>query len=305
MRLDAKNGMIALALVALLLTCGFVVGRQMDDCGCRCTAETAGEAGAARGADPAMLASPKVEEKCELIGTPDAARLQRLEKQLGEMRGQLDELRGVFIEHGDTLEFLAKMRPEIDKARSRSQRTAAVATLRNVTSSQAQVQASGRIDQDADGVGEYGGFRELSGAVAGRMRRVLVPPVLSSAFRTLNEHGEVLRSGYLYRFYLPGPRGEGIGEPEEGYDATSGVDPDLSETTWCCYAWPADENATGQVTLFMNQMGDVIETQDDRYAGPGKGPQPDAAFLSRGAITGAVAIGSKGQDGNVWRVTNR
>ncbi len=309
MRMDAKNGMIAVAMVALLLTCGFVVGRQMEDCGCRHADRTADDSGEPRVQNAPMLDSaPQADceqEKCELIGVPDAARLQRLEKELTALRKQLDELRGVFEEHGETLAFLEKIRPEMDKARKRANRVAAVATLRNSTSAQAQAQASGRIDQNANGVGEYGGFKELSGAVAGRMSRALVPPVLSGAFRKLNAHGEVERSGYLYRIYLPGSRGEGIGEPEEGFSASSGVDPSLAETTWCCYAWPADENAKGQVTIFMNQSGDTLATQDDRYAGPGNGPQPDAAFRSRGAITGAAALGSEGQDGNVWRPINR
>ena len=309
MRLDAKNGMIAVAMVALLLTCGVVVGRQMDDCGCRCASGQVGESGEPLVQNAPMLDTAAREdcaqEKCALIGTPDTARLQRLETKLSQMQGQLDEVRGLFREHGDTLAFLAKMRPEIDKARTRANRTAAVATLRNSTSAQAQVQASGRIDSDADGVGEYGGFKELSGAVAGRMASALVPPVLSGAFRKLNEFGEVERSGYLYRMYLPGPRGEGIGEPEAGFDETSGIDTNLAETTWCLYAWPADPNAKGQVTIFMNQMGDTLATQDDRYAGPGKGPEPDAAFRSRGAITGAPAVGSEGQDGNVWRMISR
>ncbi len=308
MRLDAKNGMIGLALMALLLTCGVVVGRQMDDCGCR-HASGPGVDDTTRAQDAPMLDSPaggaEAQEKCELIGTPDTARLQRLEKQLAKMRKQLDEVRGLFIEHGETLAFLRKVRPEIDQARAKANRSAALATLRNSVSAQAQAQASGRIDQDADGAGEYGGFRELSGAAAGRMASRLVPPVLSGAFRKLNEHGEVERSGYLYRMYLPGPRGEGIGEPKAGFDPTSGVDTDLAETTWCCYAWPADPNAKGQITLLMNQSGDTLGTQDDRYAGPGQGPQPDAAFRDRGAITGMVAIGSKGQDGNVWRIVNR
>jgi hypothetical protein len=56
----------------------------------------------------------------------------------------------------------------------------------------------------------------------------------------------------------------------------------------------------GQRTFFTNQTGDVLATEDARYAGPGNGPAADAAFRSPG-ITGPTAIGAAGNDGNAWR----
>ena len=94
--------------------------------------------------------------------------------------------------------------PNLLAARLSANETAAIATLRNIVSAQAQFQQSGKADTDTDGTGEYGGFLELSGAAAGRMAAVLVPPVLSGAFRVLNAGGEVTR---LDRLVLhPGPR---------------------------------------------------------------------------------------------------
>ncbi|MHC5010031.1 MAG: type II secretion system protein, partial [Planctomycetota bacterium] len=133
--------------------------------------------------------------------------------------------------------------PNLLAARLSANETAAIATLRNIVSAQAQFQQSGKADTDGDGTGEYGGFIELSGAAAGRMAAVLVPPVLSGAFRVLNVTGEVSRSGYFFRMHLPGPAtpGEGVGEPQGGYTAAL-IDGDLAETTWCCYAWPVNYN---------------------------------------------------------------
>lgn len=138
------------------------------------------------------------------------ARIDGLEKENKRLAGAVDPV-------ADLLRLLERERPKIERARRQSNKVAAISTLRNVTSSQAQMQATARIDQDADGIGEYGGFRELSGAIPGRMEKALNPPVLSRAFRTLNEYGEVLRSGYLYRFYLPDAHGAGIGEPSAGF----------------------------------------------------------------------------------------
>ena len=82
-----------------------------------------------------------------------------------------------------------------------------------------QFQASSKCDVDNDGTGEFGLFRELSGATPVRTAAdgtftggtVLNPPVLSGAFRTMtNALGEVSRSGYLYKLYVPGAGGDAV-----------------------------------------------------------------------------------------------
>ena len=105
--------------------------------------------------------------------------------------------------------------PNLLAARLSANETAAIATLRNLVSAQAQFQQGGRLDLDTDGTGEYGTFYELSGAgaagAAGRMTNPLVPPVLSGAFRTVAADGVggyVSKSGYLFRIWLPGAAGE-------------------------------------------------------------------------------------------------
>ena len=197
--------------------------------------------------------------------------------------------------------------PNLLAARLSANETAAIATLRNIISSQAQFQQGAKADSDNDGTGEYGGFVELSGGGAGRMSAVLSPPVLSGAFRVLNTAGEVSRSGYFFKIYLPGLTGAGVGEPQTGY-VTGMVSPDLSETTWCAYAWPVNFGQSGNRTFFTNQGGDVVATEFSGYSGTvasgGAGPASDAAFKVGGAITGAVAIGAVGSDGKTWRQVN-
>ena len=172
--------------------------------------------------------------------------------------------------------------PNLLAARLSANETAAIATLRNIISAQAQFQQSGKADTDDDGTGEYGGFIELSGAAAGRMAAVLVPPVLSGAFRVLNANGEVSRSGYFFRMYLPNAAGAGVGEPPAGYADDGTLDGDLAETTWCAYTWPVNYNQSGNRTFFTNQGGDVVGTEAAAYSGTGNGPAPDAAFQAAG-----------------------
>jgi hypothetical protein len=192
---------------------------------------------------------------------------------------------------------------ELIAERMKANEVAAIATQRNAISAQAQFQMSAKSDTDADGTGEYGGFLEMSGALAGRMNSPLNPPVLSSAFRTMSATGEVERNGYLYRIYLPDSRGAGVGETSATF-SRAGVDADLAETTWCMYAWPVAYGRTGTRTFFTNQGGDVLATDARSYSGPGAGPAADAAFRQRGFITGVVAFDVGANDGNVWKQVN-
>ena len=193
--------------------------------------------------------------------------------------------------------------PNLLAARLSANETAAIATLRNIISAQAQFQQSGKADTDNDGTGEYGGFVELSGGGVGRMAGVLVPPVLSGAFRILNGNGEVSRSGYFFVIFLPDAAGDGVAEPAATGFIVGLCDPDLAETTWCVYAWPVNYNQSGNRTFFTNQGGDVITTEAAAYSGTAGGPAADAAFQVAG-ITGSVAIGVAGTDGNIWKQVN-
>jgi len=117
----------------------------------------------------------------------------------------------------------------------------------------------------------------------------------------VNANGEVSRSGYLFAMWLPDNTGDGLAEVGGG-GADPAVDPDIAETTWCCYAWPANYGNTGNRTFFVNQGGDIVTTEDTAYSGTGNGPGSNAAFAGAGAtITGPVATGMTGRDGNFWK----
>ncbi|MHC4549504.1 MAG: type II secretion system protein [Planctomycetota bacterium] len=193
--------------------------------------------------------------------------------------------------------------PNLLSARLNSNETAAIATLRNLVSAQAQFQTTARADGNDNGTGEFGTFAELSAAVGVRGGAMLVPPILSTAFRAVNANGEVARSGYQYAMYLPDILGDGVAEAAGGgADAT--VDPDLSETTWCCYAWPTSFGTSGNRAFYVNQSGDVTFTETVNYSGPGSGPAPGAALRTPGSansITGLTASSFTGRDGEFWR----
>jgi prepilin-type N-terminal cleavage/methylation domain-containing protein len=211
--------------------------------------------------------------------------------------------------------------PNLLSARLNANESAAIATLKNISSSQAQCQASGVIDVNANGAGEYGFFAELAGTVgirtsggtAGTVR--ISPPVLSGAFGRVDATaatlgattgGVVLRSGYYFSMILPGTGATFVTEAA----ATGGIggtapDAGQSEVLWCCYAWPASRGNSGKRAFFVNQSGDVLASPNiattAQYSGLTRGPSPDAAFM--GALMNTtVAIGAptSANDGQSW-----
>lgn len=193
--------------------------------------------------------------------------------------------------------------PNLLSARLSANETAAIATLRDVMSAQAQFQSRAKADGDGDGIGEYGYFAELSGRVGVRGGALLRPIVFSTSFQGVNAQGEAAASGYQFRLFLPSVAGVGLGE-QPGGGAPIGIDPDFAESTWCGYAWPTDYQQSGVRTFFVNQGGDIVFTIDETYSGPGNGPAPGAAMRSGGlasSITGILATGTTGRDGNFWK----
>ena len=220
--------------------------------------------------------------------------------------------------------------PKLLSARVSANESAAISTLRSIASAQAQLQSSGAIDTDLDGGGEYGYFAELAGTVvlresdgAGGIQLgadTLQPPMLSGALGIVDANSQVTRSGYIFQMYLPGAGGGAVaGQPElanGGTDLANAPDSDTAEVMWCCYAWPQDYQQTGNRAFFVNQDGDILQTNNraatQLYDGTtGVSPAFDAAFTVAGDMSSptansAVAAGGGAPlapiDGGVWTV---
>jgi prepilin-type N-terminal cleavage/methylation domain-containing protein len=206
--------------------------------------------------------------------------------------------------------------PNLMSARLSANETSAIATLRAVSSAQAQFQASAKCDVDLNGTGEFGMFREMSGASGVRLTSLadavgtaMNPPVLSGSFRSLNALGEVTRSGYRFHLALPGWAGNGVAETDTG-PLSATLDATLCESSWCCYAWPSAYSKTGNRTFFINQGGDIVAADSASYTGTGKFLTSQGAAFSKSSgssvtsMTGQVAVGTMGRDGNRWKPIN-
>lgn len=194
--------------------------------------------------------------------------------------------------------------PNLLSARIRANETSAVGILRTISSSQTEFRSKAAADEDHDGAGEFGYFAEMSGRVAPRGANVtLQPAILSSHFMTIID-GRVKHSGYYFRMLLPDVDGIGLPEAQNG-GPPAGVDADMAESYWCCYAWP-NSDYSGDRVFCMNQQGDIIASNNiganQGYAGA-YGPEPDAAFINPAtdnAIVGLLAVGTVATDGGRW-----
>jgi len=209
--------------------------------------------------------------------------------------------------------------PNLLSARVSANETAAVATLRNIASAQAQFQGRAHNDNDADGEGEYGFFTELSGYTGPRVGGVVQPPIsppsLSGVFQNVQAdaagEGIVTKSGFIFKMWLPGVAGVPVAEaPTDGAGGGGGpagaVEDNLAEGVWACYAWPAVKDSTGTRAFVINQSGDVLATDNviQAYSGTTVPVLGDAAYTVANDLTSALSINGiplPATDGGTWR----
>ncbi|MBL8752545.1 MAG: hypothetical protein JNK15_04525 [Planctomycetes bacterium] len=192
--------------------------------------------------------------------------------------------------------------PNVLSANLNRNESAAIAALKNISSGQSQMQASGLIDENGNGAGEYGFFAEMAGAVPSRGGRVCSPPVLSPRFGRL-DGGRVHTGGYVFQMFLRGPDGTWVAEAANGGAASVAVDASRAELEWLCYAWPESRDWSGKRAFLMTQGGDVLASNLSARAYGGEvGPEPGVAGFRVGGSEGAIAANEIDAFGNMWVV---
>jgi prepilin-type N-terminal cleavage/methylation domain-containing protein len=209
--------------------------------------------------------------------------------------------------------------PNLLAARVTSDESAAIATLRNLVSAQSITRSTAVIDQDIDGIGEFGWLGEMGGTVPLRDSTgpsngpLLQPGSLAQSLGLVNGSGIVAKSGYMFRLALPSAGGTPVVE-NGGGGSPSGEMPDLCEMSWICYAWPAGYATTGKRVFVVNQSGDVLQCNNlggmaGIYEGTANMPAPDAAIEagSAGDLMGALSVSGApalAVDGKLWIPVN-
>ncbi|MHC4959768.1 MAG: DUF2950 family protein [Planctomycetota bacterium] len=201
--------------------------------------------------------------------------------------------------------------PNLLGSKVEANESAALATVRQIVQSQMAFANRKEADENYNGLGEYGTFGELSGAVAVRSNdggtKFLTPATINPSFDAVSADGVLVRHGYYFRIYLPDASGNGVPEMAGG-GAPNNLDPDLAESAWAVYAWPQRKGVTGNKTFFANQNGDISYTESNAYDGASAVVSPGSALLAPGtlnSILGSQATSQTGRDGNFWKVVRR
>jgi prepilin-type N-terminal cleavage/methylation domain-containing protein len=211
--------------------------------------------------------------------------------------------------------------PNMLSSRMAANEAAAIATMRQMSTCQAQVKTAAYIDGDGDGVGEFGFLGELAGShyvrtFIGGVQAIsptakVAPPVASGSFGNI-KNSIVNRSGYYFQIWLPDAAGNAVAEAATGgADAASFPDPDMCETVWCAYAWPASYGNSSRRAFFVNQQGDVLQTLNETMKyNHLLAPVAGAAFAAGSppnSIQGSTAnttATKQGVDGQNWTNVN-
>ncbi|MHC5020190.1 MAG: hypothetical protein ACYTGX_08805 [Planctomycetota bacterium] len=198
--------------------------------------------------------------------------------------------------------------------------------MRSIAAGQEHFQKGNIVDQDSDGMGEFGWLGELSGAEPCRVAGLpmTTSPFIAPILGMKDKYGNAPKSGFYFRMYLQGPDGTWVGEPMlEKADAPTGGGgaeaprksfaeskqaADLNETRWICYAWPQTHTHTGDQAFVVNEAGEVWATQYEEGVGDGgpytgaiHRPLPLAAFTADGMRIADGARRERAQDGRLWR----
>jgi len=229
--------------------------------------------------------------------------------------------------------------PNLLAAKLSANETAAIATMRNLISSQVMLQGSGKIDVDVDSNGEFGTFQELTGRVPVRAGFVsgaingadytsfgtqVKPPILSASLQQVDSIGWVTKAGFAFMIFLPDASSTSVfvhevntgtkDNPVPAFSVAgqSGGVPragiDLSETLWCAYAQPVARGNTGNRAFFANHGNDVLQSINDiaQHAGTTTAIAGNSCFRNSGigGFTAEAAVGTRGKDGDYWKIVN-
>ncbi len=210
--------------------------------------------------------------------------------------------------------------PQLLRSRISSNETAAIGTLTTLRTVQAQFQQAVVVDQNGNGIGEYGLFQELSGQEVPRGATGARTPgeFISQELGAVDANGIATKAGYMFLIFMPADGvGPCVSEGAIDLALTVPANADEQEVRWCCYAWPVSRTETGNRAFCVNQTGTVYQSQNDAntqlYSGTLTMPAPEAAFI---AVAGNPPItnlggrfprlgqGETGADGGVWVPVN-
>jgi prepilin-type N-terminal cleavage/methylation domain-containing protein len=157
----------------------------------------------------------------------------------------------------------------------------------------------------------------------------LDPPGMTPAtIEFMENSGHLVKAGYAFMIFLPDANDDGVAWVHEEIrlvvrgrgrgrrtveqvrlrnptSSPNRIGVDLSESLWCAYGHPVGLGRTGSRVFFMSQQGDLLHSSNEvaKHQGQATVIPPQSAYTGSG-ITSAPAVGTRGNDGDTWKVTN-
>ena len=164
---------------------------------------------------------------------------------------------------------------------------AVIGYMRALHSAQKQFREGVVVDQDLDGLGEFGWLGELSGAEVGRNKsrdRQSASPFVSKALGDKYSDGTATRSGYFFVVYLMVESGKWVRELAVLDGMIRPEDANAQGSRWRAYAWPTRFGG-GRRAFFIDESGVLFSTAAADANCVGGGVVPAADLRESGQVS--------------------
>ena len=152
---------------------------------------------------------------------------------------------------GGGLLWTAIFLPGLRRSRGPFPEGNAIWPLWSLVTAQAQFQSQAQVDQNKNGIGEYGLLNELCGASnlrdaqGGCSLPPVIPTFISPMFRVDSSAGYATRYGYRFQVFLPHSQNVVSDQPAPPKGSQDQASILAQETRWIGYAWPVKFGAGG------------------------------------------------------------
>jgi len=178
-----------------------------------------------------------------------------------------------------------------------------VEALRMIWFAQERLRLTAQIDEDGDGVGEFGFLAQLGGVapVTGGLPYIDPGPIPNWVGQ-IDQDGFAEYSGYYFRMFLPGDHGYPIAEWLGPPYIYLGTNSNMAEQHWVCYAWPIKPKKSAHKAFVINEVGQMFKTVNRVQQNMGKAviPEGDAAYPMSRDLTAELGGSGASQDGGAW-----
>jgi prepilin-type N-terminal cleavage/methylation domain-containing protein len=184
--------------------------------------------------------------------------------------------------------------PGLLRSRIGSNEASAQGSLKSIVTGQEQFKSANCVDQNSNGVGEYGYLEELGGLVQCRDplnaqtgSQFTSSPYIARILGTVDANGNSAKAGYHCTVWLPAPGG--LGAVNICAAAPAPVDVPTAESGYIAYAWPQSTGRSGVRVFAIDPSGQPYSWANNlnpaTYSGTAGGPGWDAALNQPGTWT--------------------